>query len=418
MASWICLSVCIITAFVLEPATGARLTTSPTQIIIGGSSPTSELTVSCSPNAPGITVVYNIGIGKKSSTGSNEPIIRMGITDTSVQVLDTSLQQRMTVSGSITGATGSIQFILTDLRCTDAASTYYCSNQYLADIGGSDEAVANITARTYPEQIEMFPTPDRVSYDNGQLISFRCTGRIGNQFTENLQSLWTWEWRSIDNEFTSWTRYPNDQNITYDPPTPVSGSGGCQYTGASTLVHTVSNQDNGRQFRCYVTNEDYSDNKTVLVVGQQPIGTPAPGENIGDAGVDGGMIAGIVVAILVVIVIIIVVIIVIRKKKSGGEHYETKEEDGRDERPEMTPNVVYSTPSSLDQRPSRMKGRENDAMDGQHERSPHNYYNNRGQTNPAMDDNLDDSRASRRSYDDDDDNTDARRTPQGYGSAV
>ncbi|XP_046557488.1 transmembrane protein 145-like [Haliotis rubra] len=68
--------------------------------------------------------------------------------------------------------------------------------------------------------------------------------------------------------------------------------------------------------------------------------------NTGDAGVDGGMIAGIVVAILVVIVVIVVVIVVMRKKKSGGEHYETKEEDGRDERPEMTPNVVYITPAS------------------------------------------------------------------------
>ncbi|XP_048254359.1 uncharacterized protein LOC124148009 isoform X3 [Haliotis rufescens] len=251
----------------IQPITGARLTTSPTQITIGGSNPTSQLTLRCSPDAPGITLVFSIEIGKKSSTGSNQPVIRMGSTDSSVQVVDTGLQQRMTASGSITGATGSIQFILTDLRCTDAASTYYCSTLYLAGTAGSDETTTNITARTYPEQIEMFPTPDRVSYDNGQLISFRCTGRIGNQFDDNnLQNLWTWEWRSIDNEFTSWTRYPNDQNITYEPPTPVSVSGGCQYNGASTLLHTVSNLDNGRQFRCSVINEDYSDNKTVLVI--------------------------------------------------------------------------------------------------------------------------------------------------------
>ncbi|XP_071095803.1 uncharacterized protein [Haliotis cracherodii] len=248
--------------------TGARLTTSPTQITIGGSNPTSQLTISCSPDAPGITQLFNIEIGKKSSTGSHQAIIRMTNTDSSVQVVDTSLQQRMTVSGSITGATGSSQFILTDLRCTDAASTYYCTTQYLAGSSGSDEATTNITARSYPEQIEMFPTPDRVSYDNGQLISFRCTGRIGNQFNvNNLQNLWTWEWLSIDNEFASWTRYPNDQNITYDPPTPVPGSGGCQYTGASTLLHTVTDLDDGRQFRCSVINEDYSDNKTVLVIG-------------------------------------------------------------------------------------------------------------------------------------------------------
>ncbi|XP_046338884.2 uncharacterized protein LOC124120181 isoform X2 [Haliotis rufescens] len=416
MASWICLSVCIITAFVLEPATGARLTTSPTQITIGGSNPTSELTVSCTPDANGITELYSIEIGRKPSTGDNQPIIRMSNTGSSVTVVDTSLQQRISTSGSITGATGNIQFILTDLRCTDAASTYYCSTLYLAGSIGSDETPTNITAITYPEQIEMFPTPDRATYDNGQLISFRCTGRMGNQFdVNNLQSLWTWEWRSIDNEFASWTRYPNDQNITYETPTPVSVSGGCQYNGASTLLHTVSNLDNGRQFRCSVINEDYSTNKTVFLVGQAPI-TSAPGSNTGEAGVDGGMIAGIVVAILVVIVIVVVVIVVIRKKKSGGEHYETKEEDGRDERPEMTPNVVYSTPASYDQRPNRMKGRENNAMDGEQEGSPPNYYNHRGQTNPAMDDDLDDSRASRRSYDDD--NTDARRPPQGYGSAV
>ncbi|XP_046352977.2 uncharacterized protein LOC124132875 isoform X2 [Haliotis rufescens] len=255
----------------LSGITGARLTTSPIQMTIGGSSPTSQLTLSCSPDAPGITQVLSIEIGKKSSTGSNQPIIRMNNTDSSVQVEDPGLQQRMTASGSITGATGSIQFILTGLRCTDAASTYYCSTLYMAGGAGSDEATTNIKARTYPEQIEMFPSPDRVTYDEGQLISFRCTGRIGNQFNvNNLQNLWTWEWRSIDNEFTSWTRYPNDQNITYQPPTPVSGSGGCQYDAASTLLHTVSNQDNGREFRCSVINEDYSDNKTVFVIDARP----------------------------------------------------------------------------------------------------------------------------------------------------
>ncbi|XP_046548456.1 uncharacterized protein LOC124258403 [Haliotis rubra] len=401
MASWICLSVCIITSFVLESVTGASLTSSPAQITIWGGNPTSQLTVGCTPNAPGITKVFNIEIGKKSSTGSNQPIIQLANDDSSVQVVDTSLQQRLTASGSISGATGSIQFILTDLRCADAASTYYCSTLYLTGSSGSDEATTNITARTYPEQIEMFPTPDRVQYDDGEVLSIRCTGRIGNQFNENnLQNLWTWEWRYIDNEFASWTRYPNDQNITYDTPT---SSAECQYTGASTLVHTVSNLDNGRQFRCSVVSADYSANKTVYVVGQAPPVTGTPGPKTGEAGVDGGMIAGIVVAILVIIVVIIVVIVVMRKKKSGGEHYETKEEDGRDERPEMTPNVVYSTPASIDQRqpryhnrksPNRMKGRENNAMDEPQERNPHNYYNNRGQANPAMDDNLDDSRAS------------------------
>ncbi|XP_067676327.1 uncharacterized protein [Haliotis asinina] len=415
MASWICLSVCIITAFVLEPATEARLTTSPTQITIGGSNPTSQLTVRCMPDAPGITQVFNMEIGKKSSTGSNQPMIRITNTDSSVQVVDTSLQQRLTPSGSISGSTSNIQFILTDLRCADAASTYYCITFYLAGSSGTDETVANITARTYPEQIAIFPSPDRVQYDDGQPVSFRCTGRIGNQFDENnLQNLWTWEWRSIDNEFSSWTRYPNEQNITYDLPTPSTE---CQYTGASTLVHTVSNLDNGRQFRCSVVNSDYSANKTVYVVGQGGPVTGTTQPTTSDAGVDGGMIAGIVIAILVVIVVVIVVIVVLRRRKNGGEHYETKEEDGPGERPEMTPNVVYSTPASNDPRPNRMKGRENDAMDVPHERNPHNYYHNRGQANPAMDDNLDDSRASRRSYDDDDNDTRMGRS-QGYGSAV
>ncbi|XP_071095793.1 uncharacterized protein [Haliotis cracherodii] len=267
-----CHPYCLLTFLTfLSGITGARLTTSPTQITIGGSSPTSQLTVSCSPDAPGITQVFNIEIGKRSSTGSNQPIIRMINTGSPVQVVDPGLQQRMTASGSITGATGSIQFTLTDLRCTDAASTYYCSTLYLAGSAGSDGATTNIKARTYPENVEMFSTPDRVTYDEGQLISFRCTGRIGNQFdVNNLQNLWRWEWRSIDNEFTSWTRYPNDQNITYEPPTPVSGSGGCQYTGTSTLLHTVTDLDNGRQFRCSVINEDYNDNKTVLVIDARP----------------------------------------------------------------------------------------------------------------------------------------------------
>ncbi|XP_046546700.1 uncharacterized protein LOC124256784 [Haliotis rubra] len=257
-------------------ASGASLTASPSQITIGGSSPTSQLTVSCRPNAPGITQVFSISIGKKFSTGSDQPIIQMTTTVSSVQVVDTSLQQRMTASGSISGATGSIQFILTDLRCADAASTYYCKTLYLAGSAGRDETTTNITARTYPEQIEMFPSPDRLQYDDGQLISFRCAGRIGNQFDDNnLQNLWTWEWRSIDTEFTTWTRYPNDQNITYDPPT---SSVECQYTGVSTLIHTVSNQDNWRQLRCSVISADYSSNKTVNVVGQQPPGETSTSE--------------------------------------------------------------------------------------------------------------------------------------------
>ncbi|XP_046546701.1 uncharacterized protein LOC124256786 [Haliotis rubra] len=255
----------------LTGTTGASLTASPSQITIGGSNPTSQLTVSCRPDAPGITTLYNIVIGKKSSTGSNQPIIQMGITDTSVTVVDTSLQQRITASGSISGGTGSIQFILTDLRCADAASTYYCKTSYFTTTAGSDETTTSVTARTYPEQIEMFPSPDRVQYDDGQLLSIRCTGRIGNQFDENnLQNLWTWEWRSVNNEFTTWIRYPNDQNITYDPPTLAAD---CQYTGASTLVHTVSKLDNGRQFRCSVLSAGYSANKTVYVVGQT---SPAP----------------------------------------------------------------------------------------------------------------------------------------------
>ncbi|XP_046556714.1 uncharacterized protein LOC124265905 [Haliotis rubra] len=254
-----------VTAFVLESVIGASLTVSQRQITIGSSNPTSQLTARCSPNAPGITQVFTIEIGKKSSTGSDQPIIRLTNTDTSVQVVDTRLQQRMTASGFISGATGYIQFILTDLICADAASTYYCTTSYMAGSARNDETTVSITARTYPEQIEMFPTPVSLRYDEGQLLSMRCTGRIGNQFDENnLQNLWTWQWRSVDNEFTTWTSYLNDQNITYDSPL---SSDECQYTGASTLVHTVSDEDNGRQFRCSVLNEDYSANKTVYVVG-------------------------------------------------------------------------------------------------------------------------------------------------------
>ncbi|XP_067677275.1 uncharacterized protein [Haliotis asinina] len=252
----------------LPGTTGASLTTSPSQIKIGGSNPTPQLIVTCRPDAPGITQVFNIQIGKKSASGTKQAILEMTNTDSSVQVVDTSLQQRMTASGSISGAARSIQFFLTDLRCADAASTYYCTTLYLTDTSGSDESTTNITARTYPEQIEMFPSPDRVKYDDGQLISFRCTGRIGNQFDEDsLQKLWTWEWRSTDNEFSSWTRYPDNQNITYD--TPISSTE-CQYAGASTLVHSISKLDNGRQFRCSVISANYGANKTVYIVGQQP----------------------------------------------------------------------------------------------------------------------------------------------------
>ncbi|XP_046546703.1 uncharacterized protein LOC124256788 [Haliotis rubra] len=115
-----------------------------------------------------MATLYYIAIGKKSSTGHNQPIIRMTNEDSSVQVVDTSLQQRMT--GSTSAATGSIQLILTDLTCTDTASTYYCRTFYLNGETGNDETTANITARTYPEQIEMFPSPDRVQYDNGQVL--------------------------------------------------------------------------------------------------------------------------------------------------------------------------------------------------------------------------------------------------------
>ncbi|XP_046546759.1 uncharacterized protein LOC124256835, partial [Haliotis rubra] len=262
------------TVYVL--ATGASLTASPSQITIGGRNPTSQLTVGCRPNAPGITTVYGMEIGKKSSTGTDHTIIRMTNTDSSVQVVDTGLQQRMTASGSISGATGNIQFILTDLRCADAASTYYCKTLHLVGTDGNDEATINITAGTYPEQIEMFPTPDRIQYDYGQLLSIRCTGRIGNQFDENnLQNLWTWEWRSVNSEFTTWTRYPNDQNITYDRPTSVAE---CQYTGASTLVHTVSYLDSGRQFRCSVLSADYSANKTVYVLATGASLTASPSQ--------------------------------------------------------------------------------------------------------------------------------------------
>ncbi|XP_046572219.1 uncharacterized protein LOC124280356 [Haliotis rubra] len=197
------------TVYVL--ATGASLTASPSQITIGGRNPTSQLTVGCRPNAPGITTVYGMEIGKKSSTGTDHTIIRMTNTDSSVQVVDTGLQQRMTASGSISGATGNIQFILTDLRCADAASTYYyCKTSHLVGTDGNDEATINITA-------------------GRDCTIEECTGRIGNQFDENnLQNLWTWEWRSVNSEFTTWTRYPNDQNITYDRPTSVAE---CQYTG-------------------------------------------------------------------------------------------------------------------------------------------------------------------------------------------
>ncbi|XP_067660338.1 uncharacterized protein [Haliotis asinina] len=281
------------------------LTSSPSQITIGGGSPTSQLTVSCRPDAPGITQVLTLEIGKKSSSGSNQPIIRMSNTDSLVQVVDTSLQQRMTASGSISGATGSIQFVLTDLRCDDAASTYYCTTLYLTDTSGSDETTANITARTYPEQIEMFPTPDRTQYDDGQLISFRCTGRIGNQFDENnLQNLWTWEWRSIDNEFSSWTRYTNNQNITYDRPTP---SVECQYTGASTLVHTISNLDNGRQFRCSVIAAVYSANKTVYIRDQTPIATPSPPDTCScEQNQESSIGVGVAVGVCVMVVVDVV----------------------------------------------------------------------------------------------------------------
>ncbi|XP_071094760.1 uncharacterized protein [Haliotis cracherodii] len=179
--------------------------------------------------------------------------------------------------------------------------TRYPNNQ---NITFDHPSPLSVSGATYPEQIEMFPSPDRVSYDSGQMISFRCTGRIGNQFNvNNLQNLWTWEWRSIDNVFTSWTRYPNEQNITYEPPTPMSGSGGCQYNGASTLIHTVSNLDNGRQFRCSVISEDYSDNKTVLVVGQQPQGPTSRPVTSKTGGQESAIGVGVAIGVCVMLVV-------------------------------------------------------------------------------------------------------------------
>ncbi|XP_041372440.1 uncharacterized protein LOC121385738 [Gigantopelta aegis] len=76
-------------------------------------------------------------------------------------------------------------------------------------------------------------------------VTLRCTANVGNP---HIQNPWSWEW-TADNV---WTRYPDDGAITDDPVDTDT----CTNTGATTLLHTVTTSDNGRKFRCVVSNDD------------------------------------------------------------------------------------------------------------------------------------------------------------------
>ncbi|XP_046353004.2 uncharacterized protein LOC124132892 isoform X2 [Haliotis rufescens] len=269
-----CLLVCAMCLTVLKKGQAASLTASPQEIVIGGNNPTTELFIVCTADAPGLSRVFEMEIGRRDHRGTNVPLVSIISSDTTVQVhhqhvddLQTeSRHGRLTPFGAVGGASGSLQFSLTQLYCYDA-SEYYCTTAYIAGSLGSDRDTLNITVKTYPEHIAMSITDKKLDYIEGDQIKLTCSGSLGNQINvSNHQNPWLWDWRSGESEDTPWTQYPHPNNVNYDSPS----YGDCTFTAATTLVHTVIDRDNGTQFRCFVFSAEFSANTTIYLKHSRP----------------------------------------------------------------------------------------------------------------------------------------------------
>ncbi|XP_067668902.1 uncharacterized protein [Haliotis asinina] len=230
------------------------LSVSPQRILIGGREPSPQLTANCSVSAPNITYVEEITLGRVYGGSNAQPVVTA--TNSSLQVQDTGLQSRLTTSGSFSGPTGTVQFVLTELECSGVLA-YYCTARYEAgDVSRSDFVFVNVTIINKPPKgLTISKVPNRSLYYRDEIVRFTCTSKIGNHFDQNIENLLTWEWRSVGSVISPWSRYPNGSSITYDRVEQVRGSHGCVYTVRSSLTHLVSSSDLNRQFRCSVQGE-------------------------------------------------------------------------------------------------------------------------------------------------------------------
>lgn len=80
-----------------------------------------------------------------------------------------------------------------------------------------------------------------------------------------FQETWRWSWQYQDYGGYNWTPYPNDKDITNEPP--VKGTSSCQYHQISRLTINLTIDDSQRTYRCVVqgTNNQGSSNAEYLL---------------------------------------------------------------------------------------------------------------------------------------------------------
>ncbi|XP_071103005.1 uncharacterized protein [Haliotis cracherodii] len=111
-----------------------------------GSSQTPSLSLSCRPTVTGITQIFALEIGKKAGA-IKSAISRITVLASTVTIVDQTLKSRMTVTGSISGRSGSLDVTLTHL-VDDDATTYYCNIAFLTDSVSTQETTENVSLHT------------------------------------------------------------------------------------------------------------------------------------------------------------------------------------------------------------------------------------------------------------------------------
>ncbi|XP_025100693.1 uncharacterized protein LOC112567955 [Pomacea canaliculata] len=290
--AWSKMGLCVINALVLMmtfiPRGGfAQLQLNPNPLRLTNGATSGSVQISCGiPSGVTNSGVYSLTISRylKSAPTNLQNLAKASLlTNQGQAALETGsglTQNTATVSGSITQK--SMTLTLTQAKCEDVGS-YGCVITYVGSTGDERiEGHENFTVIVPPGNITMTADPQIQvgNYLVGQPLTLSCNCMIGTYDSAEGET-WRWSWQYQDYGGYNWTPYPNDKDITNEPPVKVTSS--CQYHQISRLTVNLTIDDSQRTYRCVVqgTNNQGSSNAEYLlgVVAETDLTTLGTGAN-------------------------------------------------------------------------------------------------------------------------------------------
>ncbi|XP_025103239.1 uncharacterized protein LOC112569620 [Pomacea canaliculata] len=253
----------------------AQLQLNPNPLRLTNGATSGSVQISCGiPSGVNASTIYAITISRylKSAPTTEQSLARADITVNQGQaslVANSGLTQN---TATVSGSTGqkSVTLTLTQAKCEDAG-TYVCKILYNAAAGDDTQIEIidvrdNFTVIVPPGNITITADPqiEVGNYLVGHPITLLCNGLTGT-YDPKIGETWRWSWQYQDYESYSWAPYPNENDITVEPP--FRGTSSCQYHQISRLTVNLTREDSQRTYKCIVqasNNQGSSDAQYTL----------------------------------------------------------------------------------------------------------------------------------------------------------